>query len=69
MRKYAISGLEDKTIKLWYVATGKEIQFIKGHKSTVSSVCYSPDGQNVLAGSCDQTIKLWRIKLVGLRVD
>ncbi|MHA1819133.1 MAG: WD40 repeat domain-containing protein, partial [Promethearchaeota archaeon] len=30
-----------------------------GHSSSVSSVCYSPDGKYIASGSYDKTIKVW----------
>jgi WD40 repeat protein len=34
---------------------------MKGHTFWVSSVCFSPDGNYVVSGSSDNTIKLWRV--------
>src|SRR5262245_48671647 len=31
-----------------------------GHSDSVNSVTYSPDGQLLVSGSSDKTIKLWR---------
>jgi len=53
------SGGGDDTIKLWDVATGREIRTFSGHKSYVSSVAFSPDGKQIISGSYDNTIKLW----------
>jgi hypothetical protein len=55
----ALSGSRDKTLKLWDVATGKELSTFTGHGDYVSSVAYSPDGRTALSGSCDHTLKLW----------
>jgi WD40 repeat protein len=53
------SGSEDKTIKLWDAATGKELASLQGHTRTVCSVAFSPDGSRLASGSEDKTIKLW----------
>jgi WD40 repeat protein len=53
------SGSLDTTIKLWDVATGKELATLKGHTAEVNSVAYSPDGNTLASGSRDKTIKLW----------
>ncbi|KAH3104079.1 hypothetical protein KXW41_009392 [Aspergillus fumigatus] len=36
-----------------------ELQTLEGHSSWVSSVAFSPDGQRIVSGSDDNTIKLW----------
>jgi WD40 repeat protein len=53
------SASEDRTIKLWDVATGAEKLTLKGHTDAVGSIAFSPDGKTLASGSQDQTIKLW----------
>jgi WD40 repeat protein len=57
--KTLASGNDDKTIKLWNVASGKEIRTLAGHTGSVYSVAFSPDGKTLASGSWDNTIKLW----------
>ena len=64
----ALSGSEDKTLKLWEVETGKEIATWRGHESWVTSVAFSPDGQRALSGSGDDTLKLWEVE-TGKEID
>jgi WD40 repeat protein len=59
--RYLASGSWDKTIKIWEVATGKELRTLTGHSQTVFSVVYSPDGRYLASGSADKTIKIWRV--------
>ena len=58
--KVLASGGWDDTIRLWDVATGKELRKIDAHKAMVGRVVFSPDGK-VLAsrGALDGTVKLW----------
>ena len=37
------------------------LRTLTGHKSTVYSVAYSPDGRTLASGSYDNTIKLWDV--------
>jgi len=59
--RYAVSGSEDKTVRLWEIATGRCICTFRGHKAKVSSVSFSPNGNYILSGSWDKTIKLSEI--------
>ncbi len=49
----------DKTIKLWNLATGKLLQTLSGHSKGVTSVVFSPDGQTLISGSYDKTVRVW----------
>ncbi len=32
---------------------------LNGHTDRVTSICYSPNGQQIASGSIDKTIKIW----------
>jgi serine/threonine protein kinase len=59
--RYLASGSGDKTIKIWEVATGKQLRTLTGHSDTVSSLVYSPDGRYLASGSNDKTIKILEV--------
>ena len=41
--------------------SGQEKATLQGHTSAVTSVSYSPDGQTLVSGSWDGTIRLWDV--------
>ena len=53
--KSVVSGSSDKTVRVWDAATGKEVQKLEGHSSSVMSVSFSPVREFVgsrVRGSC-----------------
>ncbi len=55
------SGGTDNTIKLWDIATGRELRTLTGHDALLTSVDFSPDGSTLLSASRDRTIRLWDV--------
>lgn len=55
----AFSASNDKTVKMWDLATGSLLATFSGHSSFVCSVSVSPDGIQLAAGAFDGSIKVW----------
>src|SRR5262249_39299913 len=51
-------GGGDGTARLWDAETGKEQGRFEGHRGSVSSVCFSPDGKSALTAG-GTTARLW----------
>jgi hypothetical protein len=59
--RHALSGSDDKTVRLWDVDSGAAVHVLEGHTDSVWSVAVSPDGRRALSASEDNTIRLWRL--------
>jgi WD40 repeat protein len=59
--KRILSGSYDHTVRLWDVASGKEVCRFFGHSNWVWGVAISADGKYGLSGSLDKTMRLWRL--------
>ncbi len=53
------TGAGDFAIRMWEVATGKEVRRFEGHTAFVEGLVCSADGQSILSGSNDGSIRLW----------
>jgi len=54
----AVSGSSDKTLKIWDLATGKELATLTGHRHWVTAVALTSDGTKAVSGSVDNTLKI-----------
>ncbi|KIJ58283.1 hypothetical protein HYDPIDRAFT_59527, partial [Hydnomerulius pinastri MD-312] len=45
------------------------VQVLLGHTSSIWSVAYSPDGQHIVSGSSDKTIRIWNARTGQLVTD
>jgi WD40 repeat protein len=59
--RLVLTGGNDKMIKLWDAATGRELRSFTGHRGTVDAVAFSPDSRFALSGSDDDTLRLWDV--------
>ena len=53
------SASNDKTLKIWDTATGKELHTLAGHTGIVNDCAFNPDGTRIVSASGDFTLKVW----------
>ena len=61
-QRRALSGSDDKTVRLWDVETGRCLRVLEGHTDWCRSVAWSADRRRALSGSADQTVRLWDVR-------
>ena len=57
----AVSASWDKTLKVWDLASGRELRTLFGHSDSVRAVAVTPDGQWAVSASSDNTLKVWHL--------
>jgi WD40 repeat protein len=59
--KRLATGGEDKTVRIWDTAAGREITCLRGHTGAVLGVAWSPDGARLATASVDGTARIWHV--------
>jgi WD40 repeat protein len=60
--RHVVSGSEDKTLRVWDLATGETKATLQGHTYLACAVAITPDGRHVVSGSDDNTLRVWDLK-------
>ena len=55
--KYAVTGSEDFTARIWQLSSGQCMRQMAGHKGWIMAVAVTPDGNRVLTASHDGTAR------------
>ena len=54
-----VSGSEDRTVRVWDLASGVCERVLEGHTNRAWSVAVLPDGTRAVSGSDDGTVRVW----------
>jgi WD40 repeat protein len=60
--KWLASAANDKTVRLWDIATGALLNTLQGHSSAVNAVAFSPDGKWLASTGNDGVVRLWDVR-------
>src|SRR5438128_521991 len=71
--KTLVSGEQDKSIRLWDLATGEETKKLDGHTNWVVSLSFSRDGKLLASAGLEDVLRVWdmetgrQLRAVGVR--
>ena len=58
---HIVSASDDKTVKLWSVASGACVQTFSGHQGRVLSAAFDASGAYIVSASHDGTVRTWSV--------
>jgi RNA polymerase sigma factor (sigma-70 family) len=65
-RLLALAGT-DRVVRVFDVATGKELAAFAGHQAAVDTLAFAPDGRSLASGSGDTTALVWNVDSLSAR--
>ena len=57
--KLPACGFRDGTIEFWNVVEGKLAGTLRGHRSAVRRLAFTPDGAMLVSSALDKTVRIW----------
>ena len=56
-----VTASSDNTAKIWDSLSGQLLATLQGHRNSVGSAVFSPDGSRIVTASQDRTAKVWEV--------
>jgi len=56
------SGSNDRTVRIWDVASGKQLHKLEGHTDMVNDLVFSSDGKRLFSSGMDGQARIWDVK-------
>ncbi len=54
-------GYSDNHIAIWKYPSMQKIATLKGHTSRILYLAEAPDGESIVTGSGDETLRFWKV--------
>jgi RNA polymerase sigma factor (sigma-70 family) len=58
-----LASADGFTVRLWEVATGKEVARFEGHQGEIHSLAFSDNGRRLASASTDSTVLIWNVAI------
>ncbi|XP_033739931.1 PH-interacting protein-like [Pecten maximus] len=60
--QYIFTGADDALIKIWFAASGRLIDTLRGHNSEITDIAVNFENTLLASGSCDKIIRVWCLR-------
>ena len=60
--KYIVSGLTDRTIRLWDIKDKRQECVLQGHSDSVRRIAVTKDNKYIVSASFDKTVRIWNLQ-------
>lgn len=57
-----VVGASDNSVRVWDLATNKEMYLLAGHTGSVSALAWDARADLLISGSFDTTVRIWRLQ-------
>lgn len=58
----AVSGGDDRTIKIWDLVSGEVVHTLEGHEGDVEAIAIVSHGRRAVSGASDGTLRVWDLE-------